>query len=227
MMVNRWLLRGSIALVPLLPLGGLPAAAQAQLQTLARCEAEQTTVRVYDAGDGLMMRAFDRVNNIQWLDTPARQQANLAGTDYFNVRGEVQVRLYAPANPNESCFIVIGDNPPQAGRLIGDAPIVDRPTPAPGQPTAFCESPTYRVRVYNFRDRQMMRIESRQTGAILQDTTARTEPSNLGVDYFNNEGTMNVRLFLPSNSTTICLIGIDGNPPEQGTRLEATAVPLR
>jgi len=214
--MKRWLLSVGMGTLTLLGCVMLPSTASAQMQTLARCETDRTTVRIYDAGNGLMMRAYDRINNSEWLDTPARLNPNLEGTDYFNLRGEVAVRMYAPNRADQPCFVVIGNNPAQVGRLIGEDPIVEVPGGEPGRPIAICEGSSNRVRVFNFRNVQMMRAETLPSGSIWMETATRSVPSTFGMEYINNQGDRTVRLFVPSNVNTPCTITVNNGRPEQG-----------
>ncbi|MEO1209858.1 MAG: hypothetical protein AAFX78_09975 [Cyanobacteria bacterium J06638_20] len=225
-MVNRWLLAVSLGFLSILAGTVSPSTVSAQTRTFARCETERTTVRIYDEGDGLMMRAYDRLNNIEWLDVPARSNPNREGTDYFNIRGEVAVRVYAPDDADQPCFVVLGSNPPQSGRLIGDDPIAGIPDGNPGNPTAICQGRRNRVRIFTFRDSQMMRAESLRTGAIWLDTAARSTPLAAGTEYVNNQGEQTVRLFVPTDISTPCTITIGNESPEEGTLLREPT-PLR
>lgn len=227
-MVHRWLLSMGIGTLTLLGGMALPDTAQAQTRTFARCETERVTVRIYDDGDGLMMRVYDRLNNVTWLDTPARFNPNREGTDYFNNEGRVAIRVYAPNRADQPCFIIlgVGDNPPQTGRLIGGDAIADFPTGEPGSPTAICQSNRNRVRVFNFRNNQMIRAESLPSGNIWLETTARSTPSSAGIEYITTQGEETVRLFVPSNANSPCTITIGNNPPEQGTLVRDVLIPL-
>ena len=226
-MLNRRLLGVSVGMLTLVVGMVRSPTATAQTRTFARCETERITVRIYDEGDGLMMRAYDRLNNIEWLDVPARLNPNREGTDYFNTRGEVAVRVYAPNRTDEPCFVVLGDNPPQSGQLIGADPGDDGIEGGAGRPMAICQGRRNRVRIFDFRDRQIMRAESLQSGAIWLDTTARSISVSDGTEYVNNQGEQTIRLFIPTDVGTPCTITVGNESPEQGTLLREPITPLR
>lgn len=165
-----------------------------------------------------MMRAFDRVNGVTWLTTEARSEFLPQGISFVNNRGETTVQMFVPTPTNRTCFITIGNNPPEPGSLIqGD--LGDRP-PTDPQTVALCRSTRNEARIYNRNNQLMMRMTNLQDNTVWLDTAASRVPNPEGVDYFNERGEQTVRLFVSNNPSSPCFIHIGNNPPEQGTLIQ-------
>lgn len=85
--------------------------------TLALCETPSQTVRIYQADGETLMRAYDRGDNIIWLDrTPVSAETTPEGTRYTNQFGE-QAVITQVNSINSTCTIQLGTNDPIAGTL--------------------------------------------------------------------------------------------------------------
>jgi len=85
---------------------------------LALCETPNQTIRIYQGNGETLMRAYDRQNNIVWLDrTPVSIERSAEGTRYSNLMGEQTVTtLVNTAIGN--CSVQLGNNAPEAGALL-------------------------------------------------------------------------------------------------------------
>jgi hypothetical protein len=85
--------------------------------TLALCETPSQTVRIYQANGETLMRAYDRGDNIIWMDrTPVSTETILNGTRYANLRGEQTVTTVVNTD-GSTCTLQLGSNPPETGTL--------------------------------------------------------------------------------------------------------------
>ncbi|MER3476218.1 MAG: hypothetical protein C4287_06220 [Leptolyngbya sp. ERB_1_2] len=86
--------------------------------TLALCEGNRNTIRIYKEAQQLKMRAYNRQDKATWINgAPASQQQVSNGIDYTNTRGEVQVKVNIPTN-SSSCTIAIGSQPAESGTVL-------------------------------------------------------------------------------------------------------------
>lgn len=92
---------------------------QAQTGTLALCQGQNSTVRIYYENDETKMRVFDQQDQVVWLDTGAQAETTQAGVTYENIMGEQTVSLFIP-EAQTSCIITIGDQSPDSGTLISE-----------------------------------------------------------------------------------------------------------
>jgi hypothetical protein len=120
-----------VTLGAIAPLGSMPpgvAATSPQETTLALCETPNYTVRLYQlAGDDslageTLMRAYNRQYDRVWLSrTPVSRTTTPAGTAYTNLFGEQTVTMVVNSDGTD-CTIQVGDNAPQAGKLLSTRP---------------------------------------------------------------------------------------------------------
>ena len=85
--------------------------------TLALCETPSQTVRIYQADGETLMRAYDRGDNIIWMNrTPVSAETTPEGIRYTNQFGEQAV--ITQVNPiSNTCTVQLGTNDPIAGTL--------------------------------------------------------------------------------------------------------------
>jgi len=85
--------------------------------TLALCETPDQTIRIYQANGETLMRAYDRGDNIVWMNrTPVSAETSPEGTRYTNLFGEQTV--VTQVNPgSNTCTIQLGNTAPTAGTL--------------------------------------------------------------------------------------------------------------
>jgi uncharacterized lipoprotein YbaY len=91
--------------------------AVAQDATLALCETDRTSIRVYRQSGQILMRVYDRQDRIVWVNqTPTRSQTTSEGTLYTNLRGEQTINLFVGSD--QDCSVQIGDRPAENGTLL-------------------------------------------------------------------------------------------------------------
>ncbi|WOD37027.1 hypothetical protein [Nodosilinea sp. E11] len=94
----------------------------AQETTFALCEAANYTVRVYSSSGQTLMRAYDRQQNVVWMNqTPVSTETIPQGTVYTNTRGEQTVKLLVNST-TDNCTIQVGTRSPQTGQLLSYSP---------------------------------------------------------------------------------------------------------
>lgn len=97
----------------------------AQQTTYAMCETANYTVRVYRANGSTLMRAYERQQNVVWINqTPVSTETIPQGTVYSNTRGKQTLKVLVNGNTN-SCTIQVGTRSPQQGRLLAYQPNPD------------------------------------------------------------------------------------------------------
>lgn len=91
----------------------------AQEMTLLLCETPNTTVRVYEEGKQLLMRAYNRQQNRVWMDrTLVEVRIIENGIEYQNQLGELAVRIGLNTSTG-GCSIQVNNQPTEQGtRLI-------------------------------------------------------------------------------------------------------------
>lgn len=100
------------------PESGTASVSETITSTLALCQGNLNTMRIYTMNGQLMIRAFDRLNNRTWLDTAARRNPNPQGVEYLNLRGEQSVRVFVANDRNLPCAINIGNQTVDLGRVL-------------------------------------------------------------------------------------------------------------
>jgi hypothetical protein len=94
----------------------------AQETTYVLCESGNYTVRVYNSNGQTLMRAYDRQQNVVWMNqTPVRTETISQGTVYSNTRGEQTVKVLVNGTM-DTCTIQVGTRSPQQGRLLSSQP---------------------------------------------------------------------------------------------------------
>lgn len=88
-----------------------------ETETIALCEANKNTIRIYRENQELKMLATNRQDQIDWLNTAAQLESSDNGTTYTNIRGEQIVSLFIPST-SDSCSIAIGNQPLDLGTLM-------------------------------------------------------------------------------------------------------------
>lgn len=94
------------------------ASANAQIPetSVALCVTDSQAVRVYYRSDQLRLRAYDRQDEVLWMNhTPALTETTDTGTTYTNEFGEVTLKLMVMNNGG--CSVQIGDSPAEPGTL--------------------------------------------------------------------------------------------------------------
>ena len=93
--------------------------------TLALCETDTTTVRVYTHNGQTLMRVYDRINNQVWMDqTPASKQTTPEGAQYANLQGEQSVILSVINRDANDCAIQVDSGLAINGSLLQSAAMV-------------------------------------------------------------------------------------------------------
>lgn len=97
--------------------------AVAQEATLALCETDRHSIRLYRQSGQIFMRAYDRQERVIWIDqTPTRSQVISEGTLYTNLQGEQLINVLVSSDRN--CAVQIGDRPLVSGTLLEREPSV-------------------------------------------------------------------------------------------------------
>jgi hypothetical protein len=89
-----------------------------QETVLALCETPNHTIRIYQGNGETLMRAYDRQNNVVWMDrTPVSIERTVEGNRYTNLMGEQTVTTLVNTGTGD-CSVQLGDNAPEAGALL-------------------------------------------------------------------------------------------------------------
>jgi uncharacterized lipoprotein YbaY len=97
--------------------------AVAQEATLALCETDRHSIRLYRQNGQVFMRAYDRQERVIWVNqTPTRSQTISEGTLYTNLQGEQPINVLVSSDRN--CAVQIGDRPLESGTLVEREPSV-------------------------------------------------------------------------------------------------------
>ncbi|MBW4461446.1 MAG: SH3 domain-containing protein [Nodosilinea sp. WJT8-NPBG4] len=75
----------------------------------------RTTARVYRQNGELKLRVHDRLDNITWLDVPARPETGSGATTYINIRGEQTTRVLQSQSSPANCSIQTTNRPIEVG----------------------------------------------------------------------------------------------------------------
>jgi uncharacterized lipoprotein YbaY len=101
----------------------LSRSAIAQEATLALCETDRTSIRIYRQSGQILMRVYDREDRIVWVNqTPTRSQTTSEGTLYTNLFGEQTINLLVGSG--QDCSVQIGDRLAESGTLLEREPSV-------------------------------------------------------------------------------------------------------
>ncbi|MFQ4135071.1 SH3 domain-containing protein [Nodosilinea sp. PGN35] len=89
---------------------------EAPLTTVMVCNGtNRTTARVYRQNGELKLRVHDRLDNLTWLDTPARMETTGGATSYTNIRGEQTTRVLQSQSSPTNCSIQTSNRPLETG----------------------------------------------------------------------------------------------------------------
>jgi hypothetical protein len=98
--------------------GAVMAQTVDQETVLALCETPNHAVRIYDMNGELLMRAYDRQNEVVWMNrTPVSIERTFEGTRYTNLAGEQTVTTLVHTGAS-NCTVQLGNNTPEAGALL-------------------------------------------------------------------------------------------------------------
>ncbi|MBE9114177.1 SH3 domain-containing protein [Nodosilinea sp. LEGE 07298] len=75
----------------------------------------RTTARVYRQSGELKLRVHDRLDNLTWLDTPARIETSSGATAYININGEQTTRVLQSQGSPTNCSIQTSNRPLETG----------------------------------------------------------------------------------------------------------------
>jgi uncharacterized protein YraI len=100
---------------------GVPAPA-AETTVMICNGTNRTTARVYRRDNDLMLRVHDRLDNLTWLDAPARMETDGGATTYSNTLGETTVRVMQSQSSPSRCSIQGGSRPLEPGSVTGLQP---------------------------------------------------------------------------------------------------------
>lgn len=85
--------------------------------TLALCETPSQTVRIYQVDGDTLMRAYDRQDQIIWINrTPVSTETTPEGIRYTNLFGEQTVTTVVNTDSN-NCTVQLATNTPEVGTL--------------------------------------------------------------------------------------------------------------
>ncbi|PSN12317.1 hypothetical protein C7293_20760 [filamentous cyanobacterium CCT1] len=89
---------------------------EAPVTTVMVCNGtNRTTARVYRQNGDLKLRVHDRLDNLTWLDTPARMETGAGATAYVNIRGEQTTRVLQSQSSPTNCSIQTSNRPLETG----------------------------------------------------------------------------------------------------------------
>lgn len=119
--VEGWVFAAYVELYEDQQIPGVPAPATET--TVMVCNGtNRTTARVYRRENDLMLRVHDRLDNITWLDTPARTETGGGATTYANIRGETTVQVMQSQSSPSRCSIQATNQPLEPGTVTGLQP---------------------------------------------------------------------------------------------------------
>lgn len=95
---------------------GVPAPAP-ETTVLVCNGTNRTTARVYRKNGELLLRVYDRLDNLTWLDTPARMETGGGATTYVNIRGEQTTQVLQSQSSPTRCSIQTSNRPLEPGTV--------------------------------------------------------------------------------------------------------------
>ncbi|MBE9158555.1 SH3 domain-containing protein [Nodosilinea sp. LEGE 06152] len=89
---------------------------EAPVTTVMVCNGTNRTIaRVYRQNGDLKLRVHDRLDNLTWLDTPARMETGAGATSYVNINGEQTTRVLQSQSSPANCSIQSSNRPLETG----------------------------------------------------------------------------------------------------------------
>jgi uncharacterized protein YraI len=120
--VEGWVFAAYVELYENQQIPGGPSAPSPETTVLVCNGTNRTTARVYRRDNDLMLRVHDRLDNITWMDTPARMETGGGATTYSNIRGETTLRVMQNQSSPSRCSIQGTNLPLEPGTATGLQP---------------------------------------------------------------------------------------------------------
>ncbi len=89
-----------------IPLTAKPALADKN--NISICQGNSQQITIYPQAGIMMLQAYDKTRDVNWLTSPASLKLNREGVSYFNLKGEEKINVFF-SKDRQSCSIAIGN----------------------------------------------------------------------------------------------------------------------
>ncbi len=203
----------TLATVPLALIAFLQPTIAAET-TIGVCETNRDTVRVYSDNGQTKIRAYDRVNNVTWLNTAVSRSTTPEVVQFQTIRSETSVAVAFYRNSSSSCYTKIGGRV-EDGRVIAGNPGGSGGSGTPNVPPAVAERACLnRAQQLGYRVFQQAAAQPTSTGYTMDlKGTLNGQQYPLKCTYISQTGNVAIEQILGSSTPGKDFYGI----PRYGT----------